>query len=190
MSDVMWPGCVSASGYKGDEGWQVRCLVMMTPWLGHGGAVYHRMLWWCPRPNAACSSHGPQAYGTVHYQFTQWPCLVCFCAFGLRSCLCSPSGSWTHCASRLPDAVFGGVCCSFSCHPRIQAMLVLQLVYSYLPRGWEISISQSGGTLPNKYLLMTSVIKKATLGIQGNQDLILHLLKCQGNPLFFAFDHW
>jgi hypothetical protein len=43
-------------------------------------------------------------------------------------------------------------------------MLVLQLVYSYLPRGWEISISQSGGTLPNKYLLMTSVIKKATLG--------------------------
>lgn len=66
------------------------------------------------------------------------------------------------CASRLPcifqsspDAVLGGVCCSFSCCLRIQAMLVLQLVYSYLFRDWEISISQSGGTVLNKYLLMT-----------------------------------
>lgn len=37
-----------------------------------------------------------------------------------------------------PEVVFGGVCYSFSWHPRIQAILVLQLVYSFLPRGWEM----------------------------------------------------
>lgn len=41
----------------------------------------------------------------------------------------------------------------------IRLCLYCSKFYLYLPRGWEIHISRSGGTLLNKYLLMTSAIK-------------------------------